>query len=85
MVAVDGGGHGRLGPSGLHELKERHLRGGVLHGNTVGTQAHIALAALELGRFRVVEVTEDYLVGKRERPAQPLADGVERGLASSVY
>ena len=41
MVTMHGGGDSRLGLSGLHELQQGHLRGGVLHGHTVGCKVHV--------------------------------------------
>ena len=42
VVAVDGGGHGDLGQAGGHELQQRHLRRGVLHGDAVGVEVGVA-------------------------------------------
>ena len=41
-----------------HELEERHLRGGVLHGHAIGPQLEVALARLELLPRRVVQMAE---------------------------
>ena len=41
VVAMHRGRHGRLGFSSLHELQQGHLRGGILHGHTVGRKVHV--------------------------------------------
>ena len=48
VVAVDRRGHGRLGQAGGHELQQRHLGGGVLHGDAVGVEVVVAAAPLDL-------------------------------------
>ena len=54
VVAVHGRRHRDLGQAGGHELQQRHLRGGVLHGDAVGVEVGVAAAALELLAVRVV-------------------------------
>ena len=74
VVAVHGGGHGHLGEAGGHELQQRHLGGGVLHGDAVGVEVGVAAAPLELlalaGRARWL--IED-LLGEGEGPTEALA------------
>ena len=52
VVAVDRGGHGDLGQAGGHELEQRHLGGGVLHGDAVGVEVGVAAAPLEAAGLR---------------------------------
>ena len=73
VVAVHGGGHGHLGEAGGHELQQRHLGGGVLHGDAVGVEVGVAAAPLELLALRVAEVVDEDLLGEGERPAEALA------------
>ena len=69
--------HGRrrgdLGEAGGHELQQRHLGGGVLHGDAVGVEVGVALAAHEVLALRVEEVVQEDLLGEREWPAEALA------------
>ena len=65
--------HGDLGQAGGHELQQGHLGGGVLHGDAVGVEVGVALAAHEVLALRVEEVVEEDLLGERERPAEALA------------
>ena len=73
MIAVDGCRHRNLLLARLHELKERHLRCGVLHRHPVRAQLDVALAALDLGVGRGIEVAVEDLLGEGQRPAEPLA------------
>ena len=53
VVAVHRAGHGGGGQAGGHELQQRHLGGGVLHGHPVGVEVVVGAAALDgLGRGR---------------------------------
>ena len=74
MVAVNGGRDRDFLLAGLHELQQRHLRGRVLHRDTIGRELDVALPALELGGGGIVEVAVDDLLGERERTAEPGAD-----------
>src|SRR5690606_4843240 len=79
VVAVHGGGDGGLVESGGHELQQRHLGGGVLHGDPVRVEVGVAAAALHLLALAVPEVVDQDLLGEREGPAEALttdADGV---------
>ncbi len=71
VVAVDGGGHRDLGQAGGHELEQRHLRGGVLHGDAVGVEVGVGAAPLGAGRLGVAEVVEQDLLGEGQRLARP--------------
>ncbi len=59
------GGRGRQRPyrggeSGGDELEEGHLRGGVLHGHTVGLELEVRLAPLDVGaRCRILQMPVD--------------------------
>ena len=59
-----------LGQAGGHELEQRHLGGGVLHGDAVGVEVGVAAAPLELLAVRVAQVVDEDLLGKRERAAR---------------
>ena len=48
VVAVDRRGHRGLVEAGGHELEQRHLRGGVLHGDPVGVEVGVGSGPLEL-------------------------------------
>ncbi len=76
---MDGGGHGHLGQSRSHELEERHLGRGVLHGHAIGLQVEVALPPQDLGLIRVIQVAVDDLLRQGERPVQPLAHHLQAG------
>jgi hypothetical protein len=63
VIAVDGGGHCGGVAARQHELKQRHLGGGILHGHAVGARRNVALAGRELLVLGVVEVAEEDLLG----------------------
>src|SRR5947209_8328490 len=73
VVAVHGGRHRDLRQAGGHELEERHLRGGVLHGDTIRIEIGVAAAAFELLAVRVAEVVDEHLLGKGQGATEPLA------------
>ena len=73
VVAVHGGRHGHLGQAGGHELQQRHLRGGVLHGDAVGVEVGVAAAPLELLALGVAQVVDEDLLGEGQRPAEAVA------------
>ena len=77
VVAVDGRRHGDLRQAGGHELQQGHLGRGVLHGDAVGVEVGVALAAHQLLARRVDEVVDEDLLGQRERSPEALA--AERG------
>ena len=70
-------GHGDLREAGGHELEQRHLRGGVLHGDAVGVEVVVGAAALELLALRIGEVVDEDLLGERE--GSPEASPAQRG------
>ena len=72
--------HGDLREPCGHELEQGHLGGGVLHGDPVGAQVVVGDRTLDgggrVGELCHVEVVEEDLLGKGERPAEALtADG----------
>ena len=73
VVAVHRRRHGHLGQPGGHELQQRHLRGGVLHGDAVGPQIGVGATPLDLLVLGVVEVVDQDLFGERERTPQASA------------
>jgi hypothetical protein len=84
MVAVDGGGNGSFVAARLHELKQGHLCGRVLHGHAVGAQGDVGRTTVKLARGRVVEVAEQYFISEGERPGPPVPDNFEPGPALLV-
>ena len=72
VVAVDRRRDRRLRQPGGHELQQRHLGGGILHGDAVGVEVVVAGAALDLLVGGIGEVVDQDLLGERERPAEPL-------------
>ena len=75
-------GHGDLGQAGGHELEQRHLGGGVLHGDPVGIEVGVAAAPLELLALGVAEVVDQDLLGEGQRAARALtAEGDALGQA----
>ena len=67
---------------GGHELQQRHLGGGVLHGDAVGVEVVVAAAALEV-LARVAQVVHEDLLGQREAaPEAVAADGHALGEAA---
>jgi len=67
---VGGGGHCGFGETGGHELKPRHLRGRVLHGNAIGTQIGVRHTAVKPCGFGVIKVVDEDFLGQRERSAE---------------
>ena len=74
VVAVHGRGHGSLGETGGHELQQRHLGRGVLHGDAVGVEVVVGAAALDV-LVRIGEVVDQDLLGEREWTPEALASG----------
>ena len=70
---MHGGGHGDLGQAGGHELQQRHLGGGVLHGDAVGVEVGVAAAPLDAAGLGVAEVVDQDLLGEGERATEALA------------
>jgi hypothetical protein len=73
VVAVDRGRHGGLVEPGGHELEQRHLGGGVLHGDAVGVEVGVADAPVEPGALRFAQVVEEHLLGEGQRSTEALA------------
>ena len=55
VVAMHCGWHGDMTLASVHELQERHLRRGVLHGHAVGTEIHIRLATTQSQRRGIIK------------------------------
>ena len=70
VVAVDGAGVGDRGHAGRHELEDSHLCGGILAGNTVGSQLEIGNATLDLLAVGVIQVRVENLLGVGERAVE---------------
>lgn len=79
VVAMDRAGHGGLAAARGHELEQRHLRRRVLHGHAVRTQVQVALAADDLLRRGLVQVSVDDLLGQRQRTVQALPHHLQVG------
>jgi hypothetical protein len=73
VVAVHRARHRHLVEAGGHELEQRHLRGGVLHGDPIRTEVGVALAAGELLALGVEQVVHQDLLAQRERSSEPAA------------
>src|SRR4029453_1733134 len=73
VVAVHGGRHRGGRQAGGHELEQRHLGGGVLHGQPVGVEVAVAAAPLELLAVGVAQVVDQDLLRPGERSAEPFA------------
>ena len=71
VVAVHGGRHLHRGQAGGHELEQRHLRGGVLHGHAVGSVVGIVDGPFDADGGGVVGVGEQHLLGKGQGTAEP--------------
>ncbi len=82
MVAMDRSRHRRTVAPGVHELQQRHLRRGILHGHAVGAEVHVVFAPDERPGVRAVEqMGVKNLFGQRQgralglaRPADPLGE-----------
>ena len=73
VIAVHGRRHGGLGQPGGHELQQRHLGGGVLHGDPVGVEVGVAGSPLEFLTVWIDEVVDQDLLGQCEWSAEPFA------------
>ena len=74
VVAMHSARHGSGRQTGGHELQQRHLRGGVLHGHPVGLEVVVGAAALD-GLVGCREVVEEDLLRQRQRAAQACLAG----------
>ena len=77
MVAVHRRRGRRSSDVGLRELQQRHLFGGVLHGDAVRSKADVALAGAQIGRRGIVKVAEQDLFGQAQRAAESLPDRLD--------
>ncbi|CAB5023399.1 unannotated protein [freshwater metagenome] len=73
MIAVHRGGHSHLCEPGGHELQKGHLRGGVLHGDTIGAQVGVGLGAFEALALGIFEVVHQDLLGQGKPAAEAAA------------
>ena len=76
VIAVHRAGHSRGGQAGGHELQQRHLRGGVLHGHAVGVEVVVRAAPLDgsaVGSSRWLSRIFSVSVSGRPKPARPAA------------
>ncbi len=73
VVAVDRGRGGDLVEARGHELEDGHLCGGVLHRDPVRGEVGVAHRTFDPAAFGVGQVVDQYLLGRSERPTEPLA------------
>lgn len=57
--------------TGADELQHRHLRGRVLHGDSIRSQTEIASATNDLLLVGIIEMRIEDLLGQSQRPIQP--------------
>lgn len=77
VIGVDGGRNSNSGHAGGDELEHRHLRGGVLHGDSVGSKVEVRLASSDISVGSVVQMTVDDLLGERQRSVKTALDNVD--------
>ena len=85
VIAVDRRRHRDAEAPGLHELEHGGLPEHVLQDDAVGSEEQIALAGLHLLMLRIVEVSQQHLVGQSQGPAQSAADNREIALHGLVH
>ena len=73
VVAVHGGRHRHPCEARGHELQQRHLGGGVLHGDAVGVEVVVACGPARASWLGVAEVVDEDLLGEREPAAEAVA------------
>ena len=79
-------GHGGGGLAGLHELEQRHLGGGVLHGHPVGGEIDVGNAALVgLLHGAAGEVGVENFLGEGERAGHGGAGRLNAGAHAGVH
>ena len=74
VIAVYSRGVGDGRHTSRHELQDRHLRGGVLTGDAVGTKLQVGRAPLNILAVRVIEVRVQDLLGVRQRAVKTAPD-----------
>ena len=99
VIAVNRTGNGHRRPSGLHELEEGHLSGGILHGHPIGGKIDVINPSLEGGRVGqasadawvgaflavgIPEVGKEDFFGEGQRPSALLPYGMATGLPFGV-
>ncbi len=77
MVAVDRRRDRSFIATRLHELEQRHLRRRVLHRDAIGAKQQIGVAGVELLSTRIIEMTEQDLLGVGERSAEAITNYLE--------
>jgi hypothetical protein len=77
VITMDSSGVGNLVHTSGHELKDSHLSGGILAGNTVRSQLEVALATLDVLAMRVVQVRVENLLSVGQRSVQTSTNDVE--------
>jgi hypothetical protein len=77
MIAVHGGRHGGLVPTGEPELEQRHLGRRILHGDAIGVERHVALSGPEVLVLGIGEVAEEDLLSVAEGSSQAAAGDVD--------
>ena len=82
---MDRCGHGHGVAPCLHELKHAGLSEHILQYHAVGADVQVALAGYHFLILRVVQVTEQHLVGEREWLVQPPSYDFEIPLDSPIY
>ena len=55
VIAVNCGRNGNFGNARGHKLQDRHLRGGILHGNAIGAKLEVGLTGNDLS-FGVIQM-----------------------------
>ncbi len=70
VIAVHRRGRRDLVEPRGHELQQRHLRGGVLHGDSIRTEVGVGVSALDLLVLRITEMVDEDLLRESEWPAE---------------
>ena len=73
VIAMNRSGNGRSLSARHHELQQRHLGGGVLHGDTIRVQVHVVLSPLKRARGFLREMGIEDFLRKRQRTGQQVA------------
>src|SRR6185503_2168296 len=84
MIAVDGGRHRDARAPGLRELQHAALAEHVLEHHAVRTQGEMAAARHELLLLRLIEMSEQHLLGEGQRPGEAAAHHREARLHRGI-